>query len=198
MAYETIIYEEIGPVGKLTLNRPDNGNMFNHVMCHEICDCINQGRRETRTRVMILTGAGDRFFCIGGNKEGMEDTRSYAGVLPTLDVYEAIDRLQKPVIAMVNVLTAAAAKTPVVQVMNRVLERLTWRGGVNMMRTFASGGGNGSTLQGVVNVSNASPAEQRCCEAGETGIIGIEDQQSHVARSSTKDSPKARPKAVLG
>jgi len=102
MAYETIIYEEIGPVGKLTLNRPGNGNMFNHVMCHEICDCINAVRRETRTRVMILTGAGDRFFCIGGNKEGMEDTRTYAGVLPTLDVYESIDRLQKPVIAMVN------------------------------------------------------------------------------------------------
>jgi naphthoate synthase len=96
------LYEEIGPVGKLTLNRPDNGNMFNHTMCHEICDCINAIRRETRTRVLVLTGAGDRFFCIGGNKEGMEDTLAYAGVLPTLDVYESIERLQKPVIAMVN------------------------------------------------------------------------------------------------
>lgn len=102
MTYETILYEEIGPVGKLTLNRPDNGNMFNHVMCHEIVDCINAIRRETRTRVLILTGAGDRFFCIGGSKDGMEDTRTYAGVLPTLDIYESIERLQKPVIAMVN------------------------------------------------------------------------------------------------
>ena len=32
----------------------------------------------------------------------MEDTLLYAGVLPTLDMYEAIDRLQKPVIASVN------------------------------------------------------------------------------------------------
>ena len=59
-------------------------------------------RRETRTRVLVITGAGDRFFCIGGRKEGMEDTLLYAGVLPTLDMYESIERLQKPVIASVN------------------------------------------------------------------------------------------------
>ena len=29
----------------------------------------------------------------------MEDTQLYAGVLPTLEMYETIDRLQKPVIA---------------------------------------------------------------------------------------------------
>ena len=71
-------------------------------MCHEIRDCINAVRRETRTRVLVITGAGERFFCLGGRKEGMEDTRLYAGVLPTLEIYESIDRLQKPVIASVN------------------------------------------------------------------------------------------------
>lgn len=102
MAYETILYEEDGPIGWLTLNRPDNGNMFNHVMCHEIRDCINDVRRESRTRVLVITGAGDKFFCIGGSKDGMEDTTLYAGMLPTLEIYESIDRLQKPVIASVN------------------------------------------------------------------------------------------------
>ena len=76
--------------------------MFTPLMCHEIRDCINAVRRETRTRVLVITGAGDRFFCIGGRKEGMEDTLLYAGVLPTLEMYESIDRLQKPVIASVN------------------------------------------------------------------------------------------------
>ena len=102
MSFETILYEEDGPIGTITLNRPDDGNMFTHVMCHEIRDCINAIRRETRTRVIVLTGAGDRFFCIGGRKEGMEDTLLYAGVLPTLEMYEAIEKLQKPVIASVN------------------------------------------------------------------------------------------------
>ncbi|MDB5825601.1 MAG: 1,4-Dihydroxy-2-naphthoate synthase [Herminiimonas sp.] len=100
--FETILYAEDGPIGTITLNRPNNGNMFNETMCHEIRDCINAIRRETRTRVIVLTGAGDRFFCIGGDKTGMEDTNLYPGVLPVLDMYEAIDRLQKPVIASVN------------------------------------------------------------------------------------------------
>jgi naphthoate synthase len=102
MSYDTIIYEEDGPVGTLTINRPDDGNMFTWETCHEIRDCINEIRRETRTRVLVLTGAGDRFFCIGGRKEGMEDTNLYAGTMPTLEIYESIDRLQKPVIASVN------------------------------------------------------------------------------------------------
>ena len=102
MDYETIVYTEEDAVGTITLNRPDDGNMFNATMCHELRDCIEAIRRETRTRVVVLTGAGDKFFCIGGRKEGMEDTHLYAGVLPTLEMYEAIDRLQKPVIASVN------------------------------------------------------------------------------------------------
>jgi naphthoate synthase len=102
MSYETILFEEEGPIGTITLNRPDDGNMFNVTMCHEIRDCIEKIRRETRTRVIVITGAGDKFFCIGGRKDGMEDTTLYAGVLPTLEMYEAIDRLQKPVIASVN------------------------------------------------------------------------------------------------
>ncbi len=86
----------------MTLNRPDDGNMFTAQMCHEIRDCINDIRRETRTRVLVITGAGDKFFCIGGRKDGMEDSTLYAGMLPTLEMYESIDRLQKPVIASVN------------------------------------------------------------------------------------------------
>jgi naphthoate synthase len=102
MAFQTIDYQEDGPVGTLTLNRPDDGNMFTETMCHEIRDCIEAVRRETRTRVLVLTGAGDRFFCIGGRKSGMPDTTLYAGTLPTLEMYEAIEKLQKPVIASVN------------------------------------------------------------------------------------------------
>lgn len=102
MQYETILYQEDGPVGTLTLNRPEDGNMFTKTMCLEIRDCIEAIRCETRTRVLVITGAGDRFFCAGGRKDGMQDTHLYAGVLPTLEMYDAIERLQKPVIASIN------------------------------------------------------------------------------------------------
>ena len=102
MAYTEILYHEDGPIGTITLNRPHDANMFTPVMCREIRDCIETIRLETRTRVVVITGAGDKFFCIGGRKEGLADTNMYAGMLPTLEMYESIDRLQKPVIASVN------------------------------------------------------------------------------------------------
>lgn len=102
MSFKEILFAEDGPIATITLNRPDDGNMFTETMCHEIRDCIEGIRRETRTRVVVLTGAGDKFFCIGGRKDGMEQTKLYAGVLPVLEMYEAIDKLQKPVIASVN------------------------------------------------------------------------------------------------
>jgi naphthoate synthase len=102
MSYEQIIYEEDGPIGTITLNRPDDGNMFTTKMCFEVRDCLQAIRRETRTRVIILTGAGDKFFCTGGRKEGLPDTTLYAGVLPAVEMYEAIDAVQKPIVASVN------------------------------------------------------------------------------------------------
>jgi naphthoate synthase len=102
MGLNTIIYEEDGPIGRITLNRPDHGNMFNPEMCRELKAVLEETRLETRTRVLVLTGAGDRFFCIGGQKEDLEPTYSYPGVLPILDVYDLIERHQKPVIASVN------------------------------------------------------------------------------------------------
>jgi naphthoate synthase len=102
MSYEEILYQEDGPVGTIVLNRPDDGNMFTPRMCHEIRDCIENIRRETRTRVIVITGAGDKFFCIGGRKDGLESSLLYAGTLPALEMYDAIEKLQKPVIASVN------------------------------------------------------------------------------------------------
>src|SRR2546421_9749002 len=81
--------------------------MFNATMCHELRDCINAIRRETRTRVIVITGAGERFFCICGRKDGLGDTTLCAVVLPTLEIYESLERLQKAVIASVNGLAVA-------------------------------------------------------------------------------------------
>jgi naphthoate synthase len=100
--YTTILFREEGPIAILTLNRPDHGNMMTPTLCREMRDCLDLVRRETRTRVLVLTGAGDKFFCIGGEKEEFEDTTLYPGGMPTMEIYEAIERLQKPVIAAVN------------------------------------------------------------------------------------------------
>ena len=72
--FETVLYREEGAVGWITLNRPEQGNMFNAVMLAELRTVLEDTRLETRTRVLVLTGAGDRFFCLGGDKEGLAET----------------------------------------------------------------------------------------------------------------------------
>jgi naphthoate synthase len=76
--------------------------MFNQTMLLELREVLDATRQERRTRVVVITGAGDKFFCLGGEKEGLEDTLLYPGALPVLDVYDLIDRHPKPVLASVN------------------------------------------------------------------------------------------------
>ncbi|UQX88977.1 enoyl-CoA hydratase-related protein [Jatrophihabitans telluris] len=100
--YETITCSEDGPLFTITMNRPEHGNMFNTTMLREIHAALESNRRETRTRVVVITGAGDRFFCIGGEKTDLEDSFGYPGFIPVVDVYAQIERHPKPVIAAVN------------------------------------------------------------------------------------------------
>jgi len=142
MTFTEIEYSEDGPIGTITMNRPDDGNMFTTTMCHEIRDCINEIRRETRTRVIVLTGAGDKFFCIGGRKTGLPDTHLYAGVIPAMDMYAAIDGLQKPVIASINGFAVGGGN--VLQVMCDLTiakESATFRQVGPMMGSFDAGYG---------------------------------------------------------
>ena len=74
MAFETILYEEDGPLGIITLNRPDDGNMFTETMCHEIRDCMQAIRRETRTRCIDALGI-HRIARAGDRKEQGQDHR---------------------------------------------------------------------------------------------------------------------------
>jgi naphthoate synthase len=142
MTFTEIDYEEDGPIGTITMNRPTDGNMFTSIMCHEIRDCINEIRRETRTRVIVLTGAGEKFFCIGGRKTGLPDSNLYAGVIPAMDMYEAIDGCQKPVIASVNGFAVGGGN--VLQVMCDLTiakETATFRQVGPMMGSFDAGYG---------------------------------------------------------
>ena len=102
MTYEDITVDISDGVAVVAINRPDAANKLRFTTARELLTAFREIRETPSIDVAVLTGAGDRFFCIGGRKEGMEDSLLYAGVLPTLEMYESIDRLQKPVIASVN------------------------------------------------------------------------------------------------
>jgi enoyl-CoA hydratase/carnithine racemase len=67
--WDTLAYEERGQVGILTLNRPDVFNAFNHKMEMELQDAWKFLRRNESVSVIVLTGAGEKAFCTGIDRD---------------------------------------------------------------------------------------------------------------------------------
>jgi naphthoate synthase len=98
---QDIKVENDGGVSTITINRPDNANKFRRQTTLELAEALRNLRDDPALRVGILTGAGDRFFCVGGEHEPFEGY-DHSVVLPIVDVYELLDAIPKPVIAAVN------------------------------------------------------------------------------------------------
>ena len=90
MTFETILYEEDGPIGWLTLNRPHDGNMFTPTMCHEIRDCINDDpARDAHARARHHRRGRPVLLHRRAQGRAWRTRTLYAGMLPTLEIYES-------------------------------------------------------------------------------------------------------------
>lgn len=72
MNFETILYEKQGPVGLLTLNRPDRVNAINQKMLSEINLALDTAEKDEGVRVIVVTGSGSAFSSGFDLKEQME------------------------------------------------------------------------------------------------------------------------------
>ncbi len=99
---DPVLVEDDGWTRWLTMNRPDHGNAFTTEMLLQLKVELDRARVDRGVRVVVITGAGDRFFCIGGEKGPTPEELDYATVAPVVDVYQAIDQMPKPVVAAVN------------------------------------------------------------------------------------------------
>jgi len=104
--FKEIIFEEYKGIAKITINRPRWRNAFTPLTTLEMSQALAMCREMQNIRVVLLTGAGDKAFCSGGdmNVKGRGGYIDEAGIprLSVLDVQLQIRRLPKPVIAMVN------------------------------------------------------------------------------------------------
>ena len=104
--FEEILFEEYNHIAKVTINRPRYRNAFTPKTVWEMSQAFNYCREALDIRVIILTGAGDKAFCSGGDMH-VKGHGGYIGTdgvprLNVLDLQMQIRRLPKPVIAMVN------------------------------------------------------------------------------------------------
>ncbi|MEM6683526.1 MAG: enoyl-CoA hydratase-related protein [Pseudomonadota bacterium] len=101
-------------IGTITVNRPDRRNSFTIDMLDPWHDAIEECRTNSDVRVVILTGAGNAFFCGGGDtsKLGGNVVISPQTAKAQFEVLHRIARgmrgLDKPSIAMVNGLASGA------------------------------------------------------------------------------------------
>ena len=104
--YTDIIFEQYKGIAKITINRPKVYNAFRPLTNTEMLDAMNICRDRQDIGVVILTGAGDKAFCSGGDQNyktlgGYKDSDGTPR-LNVLDLQKAIRSIPKPVIAMVN------------------------------------------------------------------------------------------------
>jgi naphthoate synthase len=99
--YTDIVVDRVDAVLTIAIDRPDAGNKFRHRTCLELFDALQTLRLDPSLRAAVLTGTGEKFFCIGGEHEPLT-ALDQSQVLPIIDVYQAIDTVAKPVIAAVN------------------------------------------------------------------------------------------------
>ena len=104
--FKEILFEEYNHIAKITINRERYRNAFTPLTTWEMSQAFAFCREAQNIRVVLLTGAGDKAFCSGGDMN-VKGRGGYVGTdgvprLNVLDVQMQIRRLPKPVIAMVN------------------------------------------------------------------------------------------------
>ncbi|PVX51841.1 1,4-dihydroxy-2-naphthoyl-CoA synthase [Balneicella halophila] len=104
--YKDIRFEFFEGVAKITINREQVRNAFRPQTVNEMLDAMDIAHENSDVRVVVLTGAGDKAFCSGGdqNVKGIGGYVGDDGVprLNILEMHKKIRSIPKPVVAMVN------------------------------------------------------------------------------------------------
>jgi 2-(1,2-epoxy-1,2-dihydrophenyl)acetyl-CoA isomerase len=112
--YETLICDEPrAHVARITLNRPAAMNAYSFTMCRELQDAVARYANDDELRALVLTGAGERAFCTGGDISGADPEHSRRVASSPMGhgremrdgmqaVVLALRRLDKPTLAMIR------------------------------------------------------------------------------------------------
>src|SRR5438270_9493739 len=94
MDYEDVLYQVDGPVAVVTINRPSRLNAFRARTIEELIHAFNRAWADDPIRAIILTGSGERAFCVGGAVKQRTETGDYgptsSGLSALTDVYRLI------------------------------------------------------------------------------------------------------------
>ncbi|WP_165977612.1 enoyl-CoA hydratase/isomerase family protein [Nonomuraea diastatica] len=91
-----------GPVAVVTLNRPAKLNAITPDMAAALRAGLDRVDSDPAVRVAVLTGAGERSFCVGSDIGELDDYATPWEFRNRGDYGDAVRALRKPIIAAVN------------------------------------------------------------------------------------------------
>lgn len=105
MGFETILFKSDGPVGTITINRPDALNALNSTVFAELYELLDRIAQDGEIRVVVLKGAGEKAFVAGADireMAGMSRTQAEARSWNGMRLYDRMRRLPQPLIASIQ------------------------------------------------------------------------------------------------
>ncbi len=106
MQYEDILFEIADDAAIITINRPQRMNAFRARTIEELIHAFKRAWAARDVAAVILTAAGERAFCVGGDQKMFNETGSYGtsenGLWEIDDLHTVIRNIPKPVIAAIN------------------------------------------------------------------------------------------------
>lgn len=104
--FTDVRYEVDGRVAIVTIDRPDRMNSFRGRTVDELIAAFRAAWADSAIAAVVLTGAGDRAFCAGGDQKQRAETGDYgpteSGLFEIERLHRLIRAIPKPVIAAVN------------------------------------------------------------------------------------------------
>jgi len=103
--FTDILYEKTDGVAVITINRPDSYNSVTRHSLEELTQAFTDAAEDGEVGVIILTGAGEKSFCSGGNMQAISERTSHVKrnhIRSMGHLAWAIRNSGKPVIAAVN------------------------------------------------------------------------------------------------
>ncbi|HEX7466431.1 MAG TPA: enoyl-CoA hydratase-related protein, partial [Usitatibacter sp.] len=104
---ESLAIERQGPLGLITMNRPDRHNAFDDALIAELTEALRSMEAEDGIRVIVLSGAGKSFSAVADLNWmkrmagfSMDENRRDAMGLATL--MRTLAHLRKPTLARVH------------------------------------------------------------------------------------------------
>ena len=104
---DTVIVTRDGNVMRLTINRPERRNALNEEVCSGITAGIDTAEAAGDIRAIVITGAGEKAFCAGGDMKPSADGAPFV-VDPAnprhyvIALFRRMERSGIPLIARVN------------------------------------------------------------------------------------------------